>query len=144
MEQNFHHSPQAHSFSAAASTSQMQLCSVKMALKSPPGKFSQPGPVPKLRARKHRHLPLGLRILSASRSSKFIEHEKITGDTLIKFDASLRFLAAGKEDPYGFLPPGGAAVRAIRTPYLAIDLHLRLPLLNPTMEPYPPAPQASP
>jgi hypothetical protein len=45
--------------------------------------------------------------------NKVIELEKSTGDELIKFDASLLFLASGKEDPKGFLPPGCRA--AIRT-----------------------------
>ena len=45
--------------------------------------------------------------------NKIIELEKFNGDKLIKFDASLLFLATGKEDPHGFLPPGCRA--AIRT-----------------------------
>lgn len=49
-----------------------------------------------------------LRILS-----KMIELEKIKGDELIKLDASLLFLATGREDPLGFLPAGCRA--AIRT-----------------------------
>lgn len=49
-----------------------------------------------------------LRILN-----EIIKLEKFNGDNLIKLDASLLFLATGREDPLGCLPPGCRA--AIRT-----------------------------
>jgi hypothetical protein len=45
--------------------------------------------------------------------NRLVKLEQFRGDQLIKLDASLLFLATGKEDPYGFLPPGCRA--AIRT-----------------------------
>jgi hypothetical protein len=62
-----------------------------------------------VKVRRNMPLPVGqLRQLN-----KIVKSEKSMGDKLIKFDASLLFLAAGKEDPKGFLPPGCRA--AIRT-----------------------------
>jgi hypothetical protein len=49
-----------------------------------------------------------LRILN-----RLIDWEKVMGDKLIKLDATLLFVASGKEDPKGFLPAGCRA--AIRT-----------------------------